>query len=269
MLRAQSLTDVQQADFVVGALEGCARREVLLVSAERRNTAALVWALLEDIFDQPVPLAVARSRFFQCHQGSEEALGEYQLRLREVHARWRAREPGDAGLDDAMLRDQFLLGLRRGPVKQELQRQVRCQPALTFLEVGREARGLELEQRGDEGAAYSVSRPSSSRFPEVPEPAGGVERWKDEVRAELRRELQDQMASLGKTLNAEIQQQLSQAPFPRVVGEVAPRGQDLGGTGLGRRSGRQRAGYSVCRLCPDGFCGRGCEGAGEGGDHCS
>ena len=51
-------------------------------------------------------------------------------------------------------------------------------------------------------------------------PTVGVEWWKEEVRAELWQELQDQMATLGKTLLNEIQQQLAQASFPHRVDEV-------------------------------------------------
>ena len=129
MLRAQGLTEIQQVEFDVGALEGCARREVLLVPAERRKTVALVWALLEEIFSRPVPLTVVHSHFFQCRQGLEESLETFLLWLREVHAGWQTRELGDKRVEDEILRDQFLLGLPGGPIKQELQRQVRRRPA--------------------------------------------------------------------------------------------------------------------------------------------
>ncbi|KAJ8353908.1 hypothetical protein SKAU_G00214750 [Synaphobranchus kaupii] len=93
MLRVQAPTEDQKVDFVLGALEGTAQREVRLLGGT----------------------------FFQCRQRPGEPLVDYQLNLCELHSRWQ--EPsGEAG-DDTLLRDQFLLGLDDGPVKQELQRQ--------------------------------------------------------------------------------------------------------------------------------------------------
>uniref|UniRef100_A0AAV2IZ80 Reverse transcriptase n=1 Tax=Knipowitschia caucasica TaxID=637954 RepID=A0AAV2IZ80_KNICA len=47
---------------------------------------------------------------------------------------------------DLMLRDQFVMGLKDGPIRQELRRQVRKRPALTFDEVKTEALAIEEEQ---------------------------------------------------------------------------------------------------------------------------
>ncbi|KAJ8351884.1 hypothetical protein SKAU_G00233600 [Synaphobranchus kaupii] len=69
MLWAQALTENQQTDFVMGALERTARREVRLLG-ERQNID-LLWEELEE--------------------------------------RWREQEPGRGDADDALLRDQFLL----------------------------------------------------------------------------------------------------------------------------------------------------------------
>ncbi|KAJ8347091.1 hypothetical protein SKAU_G00284920 [Synaphobranchus kaupii] len=50
-----------------------------------------------------------------------------------------------------------------------------------------------------------------------------LEVWKQEVRAELWQELQEQLATLGKMLMAEFRQQRSQAPGPPPQGrEVGP-----------------------------------------------
>ncbi|KAJ8334389.1 hypothetical protein SKAU_G00400280 [Synaphobranchus kaupii] len=83
MLRAQALIEEQQADFVLGALEGIARREMRLHGKWQQQNIGLLWKELEE--------------------------------------RWSEQEPGMEDEDDALLRDQFLLGLSDGPLIQELQ----------------------------------------------------------------------------------------------------------------------------------------------------
>lgn len=213
MLRAQGLTDEQRVDFVLGALEGRARREARLVPEAQRHTVEQLWATLEGLFARPVPLSVVRTRFFQCKQEQGETLDGYLLRLRELHGHWRGREP--AGGDDRgmLLRDQFLLGLSAGPVRQELQRQVRRHAELTFLQVCGEARELGEEAQAIEGSTCHAVQPAPIPGPDRAR-AAELEVWKQEVRAELRQELHEQLATLGKTLAMELRQQWPQAPVP-------------------------------------------------------
>uniref|UniRef100_A0AAV2KUJ1 Peptidase A2 domain-containing protein n=1 Tax=Knipowitschia caucasica TaxID=637954 RepID=A0AAV2KUJ1_KNICA len=60
------------------------------------------------------------------------------------------------GQGDLVLRDQFILGLKEGPVRQELRRQVRKAPQLTFDEVKMEALALEDEQ-GQQWPAFECT----------------------------------------------------------------------------------------------------------------
>ncbi|KAJ8375327.1 hypothetical protein SKAU_G00059070 [Synaphobranchus kaupii] len=132
MLRAQALTEDQQVDFVLGALEGTARREVRLLGE---------WQTIDAVWE-------------------------------ELDGQWREQEPGGDEENDILLRDQFFLGLEDG--------QVRRQDSLTFHQVTTE--------------------------PPV-QPEVDLEQWEEEVKNELRQELQDQLAALGRTLVAELRQQ--------------------------------------------------------------
>ncbi|KAF4117959.1 hypothetical protein G5714_000010 [Onychostoma macrolepis] len=48
---------------------------------------------------------------------------------------------------DVLLRDQFVMGLREGPIQQELRAQVRRDRQLTFEDVRKEALALESERQ--------------------------------------------------------------------------------------------------------------------------
>ncbi|KAJ8351958.1 hypothetical protein SKAU_G00234340 [Synaphobranchus kaupii] len=162
-----------------------------------------MWKELEERYSQSTPLPVARRPFFQCRQRPGVPSFDYQLNLRELHSRWRKQEPsGEAGYD-TLLRDQFLLGLDDGPVKQELQRQVRRQDSLTFHQVTMEARALERELWGEGPASQT---PAASLEPPV-RPEVDLEQWKEDVKRELCQELQDKLTDLGRTLLAELKQQ--------------------------------------------------------------
>uniref|UniRef100_A0AAV2JL18 Uncharacterized protein n=1 Tax=Knipowitschia caucasica TaxID=637954 RepID=A0AAV2JL18_KNICA len=65
------------------------------------------------------------------------------------------------GQGDLVLRDQFILGLKEGPVRQELRRQVRKAPQLTFDEVKMEALALEDEQ-GQQWPAFECTAVSKT-----------------------------------------------------------------------------------------------------------
>uniref|UniRef100_A0A8C6WFB9 Paraneoplastic antigen Ma-like C-terminal domain-containing protein n=1 Tax=Neogobius melanostomus TaxID=47308 RepID=A0A8C6WFB9_9GOBI len=163
MLRAQGLSDQQRADFVIGALEGSARREILLLESNLRTTAAQILFHLKDLYGKRTSLAQLRVNFFKCQQQEGESVGAFILRLRELFSRWRAEEPGGSAQDEITARDQLILGLRAGPIQQELQRLVRRDPDLTFPRVCNEARALEGDYAGSEQAWTSrVQTPIAS-----------------------------------------------------------------------------------------------------------
>ncbi|XP_041920929.1 uncharacterized protein LOC121684874 [Alosa sapidissima] len=113
MLRAQGLNPLQQADFLSGALEGEAKRELQLVEPGNKNTGEKVLDILQKL--------------------------------------WRERDAGGTEEGDDLLLDQLMVGLCAGPVKQELSRQMRRDARMTFAAACKEARALEHElQEGDD-----------------------------------------------------------------------------------------------------------------------
>ncbi|KAK1897537.1 GTP cyclohydrolase 1 [Dissostichus eleginoides] len=65
MLRAQGLSQQQQADFVFGALEGEAKRELQLVIPRDKNTGQKVLDILQTLYAKQPTRAQLRSHFFK------------------------------------------------------------------------------------------------------------------------------------------------------------------------------------------------------------
>lgn len=64
MLRAQGLGRQQEVDFVLGALEGDAKREMQLVDPRQKDTSKNILDFLQTMYAAPTNKAQLRSNFF-------------------------------------------------------------------------------------------------------------------------------------------------------------------------------------------------------------
>lgn len=214
LIRAQGLSAEQRVDFVLSALEGNAKREVALLASEKRNTDTAILQELARLYGSQQPVAQLRICFFKCKQEPGEDVRAFTLRLRELHHKWRAREPLTAEADDELLRTQFITGLRPGTTSQELQRLLRRTATLTFAEACEEAKALEREQGQAEGAQVCPTFATTSKTPTAKAPvADGWQQMKEALRAELREELREQVTILGKSIVDELQGRLNISPL--------------------------------------------------------
>lgn len=255
MLRAQGLNEEQKIDFISGALEGEAKREMRLLDPTKRSTSTAILHELKKIYGQVIPVAQLRAKFFKCHQQEDETAAAYILRLRELFSTWREHEPAGSAQDETTVRDQLVLGLKPGLVQQELQRQVRRNPRMSFGEVSSELRALEAELKMEFACASRVSVPQPRQALATPCP----EDWKETVRAELRKEMKDQLnvlkEALTETLTEEIKRQLSPQTNSAVYRDMTPppRGRVQGGryTPSSRHQSFEwdQQGQPICRGC--------------------
>lgn len=217
MLRAQGLTDTQKTDFVIGALDGVARREVLLLEDTKRNSATEILKVLDALYNKTVSLAQIRVQFFKCVQSEGESIGAFVLRLRELFLRWREKEPRGSAQEETTLRDQFILGLRSVTIQRELQRLVRREESFTFSDACAEARALEADHLDVEAVTSRV------RAHHPREPSGNdLEKWKETLKAEVRQEIKDQISALGQSIADEVRRQLSPAPSSPALARKTP-----------------------------------------------
>ncbi len=160
----QGLSAPQTLQFILNSLEGEARREVQAAPEATRATEQAVFDFLTGQYGDATPVAVLRTQFFNCKQGPRQTLRAFALRLREQFTRLKRRRDHGLGGEETLLRDQFLLGLREGPVRQSLRVQLRRDPELTFEDLRREALALELDhaEMADPSVCMAASGTSSS-----------------------------------------------------------------------------------------------------------
>ncbi|MGH0115026.1 UNVERIFIED_CONTAM: hypothetical protein FKN15_068401 [Acipenser sinensis] len=114
----------------------------------------------------------------RCSQAGEETVSAYTL-LWELFHRIERRNSTEPGMQDVVLRDQWVFGLQPGAVCQDLQHQVHWTPTLTFPEVYRKARVL------DEGAVSQLKEIACCAIIQRFQPSPDLDGWKKEVRVEL------------------------------------------------------------------------------------
>ncbi|XP_073722641.1 uncharacterized protein [Misgurnus anguillicaudatus] len=214
----QGLSAAQRLQFVLNSLDGEARREVQATPEAVRATAQTVFQFLTEQYGDHTPVAVLRSQFFNCKQGPRQPIRAFSLRLREQFTRLQARRDHGLGDGEALLRDQFLLGMKEGPVRQSLRVQFRRDPGLTFKDLKKEALALEGDETElGEPPVCAVVSEATPALPEGPD-------WKQILKAELLKDVRDQMSELSKTLLGELRQgrareEPRQAPRERVYSE--------------------------------------------------
>lgn len=128
----QGLSAPQRVQFVLGSLEGEAKREVLAAPEAVRATAQVIFEFLSGLYGDSTPVATLRAQFFSSQQGPQQTLRAYSLKLREQFSQLKGRQDHGLGEGDVLLRDQFVLGLRAGPVRQAVRLQLRRDPTMTF-----------------------------------------------------------------------------------------------------------------------------------------
>lgn len=196
MLTFQGLSGGQRLHFILGVLEGEAKREILAVASEERDTPEKVFTLLQELYGDSTPVAVLRAQFFNYRQEARQSIRAFSLRLRELFSRLDRRDAIGLAGGDMLLRDQFVMGLREGPIQQELRAQVRRNRRLTFEDVRKEALALESERQ-------------DLWTPQIPVLAQSVATesaadWKQTMRRELMTEVKEQFAEMSKTFFEEL-----------------------------------------------------------------
>lgn len=82
---AQTLTAIQQVEFVLSALAGDAKREVELLVEEQRDKAVKVLTFLKGSYGEHTGLVRMRADFYTCEQQLGEKLRLFILCLQECN----------------------------------------------------------------------------------------------------------------------------------------------------------------------------------------
>lgn len=208
LLQAREFNEAQKVSIVLGALTDEAKREVCVLGDTERDTVAKILAYLETLYGDQVPVATLRSQFFSCTQTANENLRSYVLRLRELFRRLQRRDPNTA-LEESLLKDQLLMGIRNGELRSTVRTYARRNPDATFNAVLEEIFLLEREQRpgpGPEVVAQAVGESS------VPKSSAGKGDWADVFRRELLQEVRGQMDTWRQEMMQQLQSNTAEPP---------------------------------------------------------
>lgn len=205
----QGLNATQKTQFILNSLEGEARREVQAAPEATRATAQALLDFLTGQYGDATPAAVLRIQFFNCKQGPRQTIRDFALQLREKLTRLERRQDHGLGGGETLLKDQFLLGLQDGPIRQSLRVQLRRNPALTFDELRQEALALEQDHADTPDSPRCMATTAASG----PLPLVSPD-WKQALRDELRRDVREQMAELSKTFLEEFRREHHRPPPP-------------------------------------------------------
>ncbi|XP_073721664.1 uncharacterized protein [Misgurnus anguillicaudatus] len=243
----QGLSASQQQQFVLNSLGGEARREVQAAPEAIPATAQTIFHFLTEQYGDTTPVAVLRAQFFNCKQGPHQSIRAFALKLREQYTRLQRRRDHGLGDEETLLRDQFLLGLREGPLRQNLRVQFRRDPELTFDDLKKEAMALEGDQAEVKEAPVCAAVSGPAATSEVTD-------WKQALKMELLKDVRDQMAELTKALVGELRLgpgRKEEGPAPRER-TYSDRGRD--GTRRPWQASRPRfewdeQGRPICNRC--------------------
>lgn len=217
MLRAQKWSIEQQCDFVLSALGGESRREILILEQAERDTPDKIFLQLKELYGDKTAVGTLRAMFYECRQRTEEPIRKFTLRLRELGHRLQTKEPQGFRRADLHLRDQFVLGLREGEIQRDLRRLLRHDPDLSFEQVRKEALQLEAD------ALYGVHEDSACAVVRGDLKWQDTLNWRDKFKVEILAEMKEQIMDLKNTLQEELREFVRPAPMPRTFS--APRGE--------------------------------------------
>nr|KAG5700856.1 hypothetical protein BaRGS_024242 [Batillaria attramentaria] len=152
-LKHYKLADGAGAEYVLSALTGCARAEILSRPADDRTTGAAILDLIQGEFGDKRDLATLLSTFHGRRQGMAEGVYQYAHALSAAATRANKKQAGS--INDGLLRDRFIDGLHPPELRRDLKRFIRGNSTATFLDAKAEALRW---MRDDADAEVTVQR---------------------------------------------------------------------------------------------------------------
>nr|KAG5693065.1 hypothetical protein BaRGS_028825 [Batillaria attramentaria] len=131
------LTEGAGAEYVLSALTGCARAEILSRPADDRRTGAAILDLIQGEFGDKRDLVTLLSVFHGRRQGKMEGVYQYAHAVLAAAARVNAKLKDH--LSEGLVRDRFADGLHPPELRRDVRRYIREKPRTTFQEAKAEA----------------------------------------------------------------------------------------------------------------------------------
>lgn len=124
--------DEDKVELVKQHLKGEAKVTVKLSFEDNTTDITAVFKVLEEVYGDKVPVGIRLREYYDRKQTANERVRAYGYDLQEKLRRLKRRDPSYIPNPDAMLKEQFVLGLRDDNLRREMKRQTREKPTLTF-----------------------------------------------------------------------------------------------------------------------------------------
>lgn len=246
LLSTQELTEPKKVNIILHSLTGEAKRQIMVVDEDERNTAAKVFTCLDSLYTETISVSKLRSQFYGCTQRSGESVPSYILRFRELACGLRRHDP-DAAPSDAVLRDQLLMGLAESPLSQALRIYARRHPDADFSDLRSEALLLDNEYGNmTTGVECHAVNPSPANPPQASD-------WRKDLKEEIMDDVKAQIQGITKELMREIKPLLrpgADEARPRASSPPEHRRAPPGNRYVPyQRNEWDEAGRPICRRC--------------------
>lgn len=128
-----------QVDLLKQHLKGEAKQTVKFMLEEASVNTRDVFDVLQDVYGDKAPVSVRFREFYERKQATSESIRQYAYVLQEMVERLRKRDASWVRGSDALLKEQFVHGMRDPSLRRELKRYMRENPNEIFMELMKKA----------------------------------------------------------------------------------------------------------------------------------
>lgn len=198
-----------RAELTLCYLEGKAKREILILPQNRRDTPEKIFTELDKLYGDKVTASVLRSQFFNAKQQPQEDISTFALRLQEDFNRLKNKDPRGINENDVLLRDHLIEGLRDPATRGEFRAKILLDDTLTFETVKDELclREQAYGETFEQAQCFTLKGHESN-----PVSAKDFEQLKVQLREEMNTQMTDKFTELSKTIISEIRTELQRTP---------------------------------------------------------
>ena len=155
VLRLQPMSDAAAAGWILNAIEGQPKKELLMREPTEINAPEkIIDILLQRWGDQRTGSALTTAFLSKTQRGNED-VAQYASALKLLWKKMNASRKGDAFSSD-LLKDTYVHGLRLPGLRQDMKRFLRERPYASFEEVEKEAIRWMREDYEDDESRHSA-----------------------------------------------------------------------------------------------------------------
>ncbi|XP_048085551.1 uncharacterized protein LOC125285245 [Alosa alosa] len=129
------IPDEDKVELIRQHVKGEAKVTVKLRVKDDETDIVKVFKMLEEVYGDKVPVGIRLREFYDRKQAASERIRAYGYDLEEKLRRLKRRDSKCISDPNAMLKEQFVLGLKDDNLRREIKRQAKGQPELTFHEL--------------------------------------------------------------------------------------------------------------------------------------